>query len=149
VDWPKSPPKIVQEEAALDAAAAAASDLAAMHVLADLCQSRITTPAKLRQALHGRRRLPRGVWSRRIIEDLGACSALEHGYLVRVERRHGLPRVHRQMRGSAAGRTAWRDITYPVAGRSSNLTDGPSTTPLDCGTRTSIATWTPLWTRSP
>ena len=85
VDWLKSPPKIVAEEAALDAAAAAANDLAAIHVLADVCQSRITTPAKLRQALDGRRRLPRGVWLRRIIEDLaeGACSVLEHGYLTR------------------------------------------------------------------
>jgi hypothetical protein len=42
----------------------------------------------------------------------GACSVLEHGYLVRVERRHGLPRGDRQVRGSAAGRRAWRDVTY-------------------------------------
>ena len=70
VDWLKNPPKIVPEEAALDAAAAAANDLAAIHVLADVCQSRITTPAKLRRTLDGRSRLPRGVWLRRIIEDL-------------------------------------------------------------------------------
>ena len=61
-------------------------------------------------------RLPRGVWLRRIIEDLaeGACSVLEHGYLTKVERRHGLPRGDRQVRGSTAGRRAWRDVTYPA-----------------------------------
>jgi hypothetical protein len=114
VDWLKSPPRIGVEEAALDAASAAADDLAAIHLVADVCQSRVTTPARLRQALSGRRRLPRGVWLRRIIEDLdeGACSVLEHGHLTRVERHHGLPRGDRQVRGSAAGRPAWRDVNY-------------------------------------
>ena len=127
VDWLKSPPKIVAEEAALDAASAAAHDLAAIHVLADVCQSRITTPAKLRRALAGRSRLPRGVWLRGIIEDLdqGACSVLEHGYLVRVERQHGLPRGERQVRGSTAGRTAWRDVTYAACRTIVELDGGP------------------------
>ena len=113
-NWLRSPPRIRIEHAALDTASQAADDLGAIHVLADVIQSRETSAAKLSTVLAGRRRLARGAWLRRILRDLdaGACSVLEHAYLTQVERAHGLPRAERQLRGATAGRTAWRDVVY-------------------------------------
>jgi hypothetical protein len=41
---------------------------------------------------------------------------LEHGYLTRVERPHGLPTARRQVRESLSG-TVYRDVTYDDFGR--------------------------------
>ena len=41
----------------------------------------------------------------------GTCSTLEHAYLDRVERAHGLPTADRQVRASAKG-TVYRDVEY-------------------------------------
>ncbi len=114
VNWLKSPPRIRIEHAALDAAASAVNELAAVHVLAAACQSRETTGRKLGVALAARRRLPRAALLRCIVRDLelGACSVLEQRYLDKVERAHHLPVGERQVRGVTAGRTAWRDLVY-------------------------------------
>ena len=45
----------------------------------------------------------------------GACSALEHAYLTRVERPHGLPRAGRQVRASNRG-PIYRDVLYEKLG---------------------------------
>ena len=42
----------------------------------------------------------------------GTCSVLEHGYLHRVERAHGLPRAERQLRGHASVGVVYRDADY-------------------------------------
>ena len=42
----------------------------------------------------------------------GACSVLEHAYLVKVERAHGLPRGCRQARATASVGVVYRDVTY-------------------------------------
>ena len=42
----------------------------------------------------------------------GACSVLEHGYLIRVERAHGLPRAERQRRATATLGVVYRDVEY-------------------------------------
>jgi hypothetical protein len=45
--------------------------------------------------------------------DAGTCSVLEHGYLTRVERPHGLPRGRRQDGAVTAQGVVLRDVVYP------------------------------------
>ena len=94
VQWNAGPPRLRFEEAALDVASGAASELDAIGVLADACQTRRTTAHRMLGALEGRTRLRRRTWLGAVLRDIadGTCSVLEHGYLTRVERAHGLPR---------------------------------------------------------
>ncbi len=96
-----------------DGAAAAPTDHAALAVLADGVQSRRTTAVRLGAALGHRARIARRDFLAGVIEDLrlGTCSVLEHGYLHRVERAHGLPLASRQVRASARG-PVYRDVDY-------------------------------------
>jgi hypothetical protein len=111
--WNASPPRLRVEEAALDAAAEATTDLDAVAVLADLVQSRRTTAARLLEALDRRTRIPRRRFLTAVLDDVrsGACSALEHAFLDRVERRHGLPVAERQVSASGNG-PLYRDVVY-------------------------------------
>ncbi len=111
--WTASPPRMRLEEALLDVAAAAPTDHAALAALADGVQSRRTTAARLGAALEQRARITRRAFLAGVIEDLrlGTCSVLEHGYLHRVERAHGLPLAGRQVRASARG-PVYRDVDY-------------------------------------
>lgn len=45
--------------------------------------------------------------------DTGTWSVLEHGYLTRVERPHGLPSRLRQVRQVSASGTRYRDVELP------------------------------------
>jgi hypothetical protein len=89
-----------------------------LAVIADACQQRATTEARLRKAL---RALPRlrgsAVWTG-VLDDVesGAHSLLELSYLRRVERAHGLPTPVRQPAGASLGRRVWRDGEYPELG---------------------------------
>jgi hypothetical protein len=111
--WNTSPPRGRIEEAALDIAADKSSDFDAISTLADLVQCRQTTVPRLLSALHGRARIARRDFLEAVLHDVGegACSALEHAYLSRVERPHGLPVANRQLRASARNPT-YRDVVY-------------------------------------
>lgn len=111
--WNLAPPRLRIEEAVLDVAATAADDFAAIAVLAEAVGSRRTTAARLGDALARRTRIHRRSFLVAVIADLeaGACSVLEHGYLHRVERAHGLPRSRRQVAALSAGRI-YRDVVY-------------------------------------
>ena len=111
--WNRSPPRLRVEEAVLDVAAEAASDYRAIAAIADAVQARRTTPQRLAATLALRRRIGRRKFLERCLDDLaqGTCSVLEHGYLVRVERPHGLPTARRQARASAGG-PIYRDVLY-------------------------------------
>ena len=113
VQWNTSPPRLRYEEAALDVAMSAATEFEAIAVLADAVQGRRTTARRLRTALADRPRASRRRWLDRVLADVaeGTCSVLEHGYLNRVERPHGLPRAVRQ-RPAGASRMAYRDAEY-------------------------------------
>jgi hypothetical protein len=102
------------EEAVLDVAIAAGSDLEAVAVLARWVQRRRTTAGRLQAALAVRRRVPRRGWLKRVLADLaaGTCSVLEHGFLVNVERSHGLPRADRQRPGRSSQGLVYRDADY-------------------------------------
>lgn len=112
--WHLGPPRIRYEEAALDVAAGAASDFAALGEIARAVQGRRTTASRLLATLEQRERVPRRRWMSGVLEDVaaGACSVLEHGYLHRVERRHGLARARRQVRDRLGAGVVYRDVEY-------------------------------------
>lgn len=114
VQWNLGPPRMRTEDAAIEVAAAEATELGAIGVLADICQSRCTTAARLRAALAARSRLRRRSLMLGVLADLddGTCSVLEHGYLSRVERPHGLPRARRQTPGQSSRGRVYRDVDY-------------------------------------
>ncbi|HET7736774.1 MAG TPA: type IV toxin-antitoxin system AbiEi family antitoxin domain-containing protein [Nocardioidaceae bacterium] len=109
--WNVGPPRLRYEEAVLDVAIGASTEFEAIAVLADAVQGRRTTAVRLRAALAGRPRASRRAWLDAVLEDVaaGTCSVLEHAYLVRVERGHGLPRGRRQSRGDGP---VYRDVEY-------------------------------------
>ena len=113
--WNLGPPRLRYEDAALEVAAAAESDFAALGVLATVVQSRRTTAARILQSAQSRPRLARRDWITGVLGDVadGACSVLEHGYLHRVERAHGLPAGRRQLPGTASSGRILRDVVYP------------------------------------
>jgi len=112
--WNVGPPRIRYEHALLDVAASSGSDLDAIAVLADACGSRRSTATRLLRALQDRPRQGRRRWLVEVLEDVaaGTCSVLEHGYLVRVERAHGLPRGRRQASHRHDEQQEYRDVSY-------------------------------------
>jgi hypothetical protein len=112
-----SPPVQRSEHWALDLAAVATTNVDAVAVLADAVGARRTTAVALQKALDGRGRIARRQFLSGVIGDVasGTCSTLEHGYLDRVERPHGLPTASRQVLESANGRL-FRDVVYTAFG---------------------------------
>ncbi|MEE6167195.1 MULTISPECIES: type IV toxin-antitoxin system AbiEi family antitoxin domain-containing protein [unclassified Mycolicibacterium] len=112
--WNVGPPRMRYDEAALDVACRATSEIDAIAVLANACQSRRTTAQRLLETLDSRGRVRRRRWLRAVLVDIadGTCSVLEHGYLVRVERPHGLPRAIRQKRSASSVGVCYRDAEY-------------------------------------
>jgi hypothetical protein len=112
--WNVGPPRLRYEEAAIDVAVDAPTDLGVIAVLSGVCQSRRTTARHLLAALAGRERVPRRAWLTGVLRDVadGTCSVLEHGYLTKVERPHGLPRASRQTIGTSSAGLVYRDADY-------------------------------------
>ena len=112
--WNVCPPRQRYEEAALDVASRAGSEVDAIAVLANACQSRRTTATRLLHALDARQRIRRRGRLRAILLDIadGTCSVLEREYLLRVERAHGLPQAARQQRSRSSVGIAYRDAEY-------------------------------------
>lgn len=117
--WNASPPRVRPEVAGIVVAAAAEGELRRISVLADLCQSRRTTTDRLLAALDSRPRVRGRNWLRSVLIDVrdGTCSVLEHGYLTRVERPHGLPIGTRQEGSSTTQGHVLRDVVYRAYGR--------------------------------
>lgn len=114
VQWNLSPPRIRVEEAALDEALRQPTRFAMIGVLADVCQSRRTTAQRMLEAAGQRDRLADRAWLCGILADIadGTCSMLEHAYLDRVERAHGLPVGQRQRPGTSELSEVLRDVDY-------------------------------------
>ncbi len=117
VRWNLGPPRVVLEAALVDVACGRLRDLDAVADLAGAVQHRQTTVARLRAQVDERIRLPRRSFLLDVLDDLaeGTCSALEHGYLTRVERPHGLAGARRQVRDRLGAATVYRDVTYAGA----------------------------------
>jgi hypothetical protein len=114
IQWNLTPPRVRYEQAAIDVAASASSELDAISVLSRAVQSRRTTARRLSETMASCERLPRRAWIAGVLDDIarGTCSVLEHGYLNRVERPHGLPRARRQARGVGRVGRIYRDASY-------------------------------------
>ena len=114
VRWNLGPPRMTAEDAVLYLAIGARSELTAVGVIADAVQSRRTTADRMLAALAKRHRVPGRPFLVGVLRDVrdGTCSVLEHGYLTRVERPHGLPRGRRQS-PAESGRRIYRDVEYP------------------------------------
>ncbi len=113
--WNLGPPRVRYEHAILDVAAEQSSDLAAVGVLAEACGSRRTTAARLLTRLDGRANLARRKWLIDVLYDIaaGSCSVLEHGFLHRVVKAHGLPIPERQVPESVGSSVRYRDALWP------------------------------------
>lgn len=113
-----SPPRLRVEHALVDVAAEAASDVAAIGVLTDAVSARRTTADRILDALSARSRIPRRAFLEGALSDIrdGTHSVLEHGYLHRVERAHGLPRGTRQLAELTSTGKVYRDVAYEQFG---------------------------------
>ncbi|MFC7496328.1 MULTISPECIES: type IV toxin-antitoxin system AbiEi family antitoxin domain-containing protein [unclassified Nocardioides] len=114
VHWNLGPPRVRYEHTVLDLAAAARDELAAVAVLADACGVRRTTADRLLTTMAERRWIAGRDFLRGVLSDIreGTCSVLEHGYLTRVERPHGLPLGRRQAERVMSGRRILQDVEY-------------------------------------
>ena len=112
--WNLSPPRTSVEHAVLLEASRAIRDDAAVAVLADACQSRLTTAGRLQATLDELPGLPRRAFLGEVLADVaaGAFSALERRYLARVECAHGLPAASRQATAISRAGVAYRDVHY-------------------------------------
>jgi hypothetical protein len=115
VHWNATPPRINLEDATLDIASDTSDEFATIAVLADVCQTRRTTADRILTALRRRQRLRGRAWLDGVLDDVagGTCSVLEHGYLTRVERAHGLPGGQRQAPRATGRGSEYRDVAYP------------------------------------
>ncbi|WP_309650506.1 type IV toxin-antitoxin system AbiEi family antitoxin domain-containing protein [Nocardioides sp.] len=108
-----APPRIRYDDAVLDVTLDAPTRLDTVAVLADACGGRRTTAQRLLRTARSRSRVRDRASLLGVLEDVaeGTCSVLEHGYLDRVLRPHGLPEGLRQVRYSHAGRT-YTDVDH-------------------------------------
>lgn len=119
VRWNLSPPRVRIEVAAVEVAHRATDDLAAISVLAAVVGSRRTVATRLRTAIEQRARLRRRTMLTQLLRDLdrGTHSVLEHGYLDRVLRPHGLPAPTSQQSAVVVGAaTEYRDVAHADLG---------------------------------
>lgn len=115
VQWNVSPPRLRIEEVVLDQAERARTRTERVAVLADAVRSRRTTAPRLLAVLAERPRFRGRRFTQAVLADIdvGAHSVLEHGYLVRVERPHKLPRGERQTVEETRSGRVYRDARYP------------------------------------
>jgi very-short-patch-repair endonuclease len=116
--WRAAPPRMRREDAVLMLVDGAETELDVVRLLTDAARDRAIGVARLRQAEQRRRRLRRRAFVTAVLDDVagGAESVLEHAYLARVERAHGLPRPSRQVRRRAPGGNEYRDVEYEEHG---------------------------------
>lgn len=121
--WNTSPPRVRYEEAVLDVAAVLRREWDLIEVCAAAVRSRSTTAERLAASLAARARFPRRAWFGKVLDDVaaGTASVLEHGYLHRVERAHGLPAADRQRVDRVSAGRIYRDAPYPAYGLSVEL----------------------------
>ena len=112
--WRAVPPRMRREDAVLMLVDEAETELDVVRLLTDGARDRAIGVERLREAERRRSRLSRRAFVRALLDDIatGVESVLEHLYLARVERPHGLPRASRQvLRRTPSGRQ-YRDVVY-------------------------------------
>lgn len=113
----RTPPRLQPAEAVADLALAARDLLDVVGIVADACQSRCLAAADVAAALERRPRIPNRRELIAVLADIatGTCSALEHLFLTRVVRAHGLLEPTRQALRVVAeegGRREYRDAEW-------------------------------------
>jgi very-short-patch-repair endonuclease len=126
------PPRTRIEETVLDLAEQATDFDGAVAMVCTACQRRLTTPARILDAMGKRARLR---WRSELVRALGEIAAgthslLEYGYVHRVERRHGLPAAKHQAKVGTDGRNRYLDNLYRDYGLCVEL-DGRQAHPED------------------
>jgi hypothetical protein len=126
------PPRTRIEETVLDLIDDAVVFDAAFSLVCSALQRRLTTSAKLADAMRKRTKLR---WRNELSEAIGAIdggvhSVLEYRYVHRVERPHGLPAAARQAKLVDDGRTRYLDNLYRGYGLCVEL-DGQQAHPED------------------
>lgn len=115
VQWNLSPPRVRVEVAAVEVAHRADDELGAISALAAAVGARRTVAGRLREEIERRGRLRRRDLLTALLDDLerGTHSVLEHGYLTRVLRPHGLPEpTARQLSVIGEAGTEYRDADH-------------------------------------
>lgn len=109
-----APPRLRLEDNALAMAHVAATDLDAIATISKVVGRRGVTASSLAAAMSRHSRMRRRRLLVALLDDLaaGTCSVLEHAYLERVERAHGLPPATRQLARRAEDGTQYRDAVY-------------------------------------
>ena len=112
------PPRTRLEETVLDLAAAEATATGATGWILNACASRRTTPDRLLAVMESRPRIRRRAVLLAALGDAraGVGSILEHGYLYRVERPHGLPNGVRQRKARMGRVWRYEDVRYEEYG---------------------------------
>jgi hypothetical protein len=112
------PPRTRLEETVLDLADAESTATGAISWILNACASRRTKPDRLLEVMDTRPRMHRRKLLLVALGDarIGVQSILEHGYLYRVERAHGLPEGDRQWRTRTAGVSRYEDVRYEEYG---------------------------------
>jgi Transcriptional regulator, AbiEi antitoxin/Protein of unknown function (DUF559) len=112
------PPRTRLEETVLDLAEAESTATGAISWILNACASRRTKPGRLLEVMDARPRMRRRKLLLVALGDarIGVQSVLEHGYLYRVERAHGLPEGDRQRRTRAGGISRYEDVRYEEYG---------------------------------
>ncbi len=128
----RTPPRTRVEETVLDLIELAEVLDDAFSWLSAACGRRLVTPEQLRAAAAGRAKMR---WRRDVVVALeeiydGVCSALERGYLRKVERPHRLPRPQRQAHLKRAATSAYLDSLYAEFAVAVEL-DGLAAHPLE------------------
>lgn len=112
------PPRLKLEDNALLQAREATSEMDLIGLLTDTIGRRGVTTNAVRTALERHPRLPRRAFISQLLADVdaGTCSVLEHAYLTRVERAHGLPTGTRQSERMTPNGREFRDVEYEAYG---------------------------------
>ncbi|GEP39806.1 hypothetical protein NPS01_34690 [Nocardioides psychrotolerans] len=118
VRWNLSPPSVRPEDNLLALVRRAGSETDVVRLITEEICGRRTTVERVVVALDRRSRLRRRDFVRQVLDDVaaGTGSVLEHGYLTRVERAHGLPPASRQVVRESEGGREYRDIEYEEFG---------------------------------
>lgn len=109
-----TPPRLKVEDNALAMAHEARSEIDAIARVAEVASRPYVTATTLQAALGRARSLRRRRLIQGLVDDLttGTHSVLEHGYLTKVERAHGLPAGRRQSPRVGASGNQFRDVEY-------------------------------------
>ncbi|MGH3353139.1 MAG: hypothetical protein ACRDPS_20920 [Nocardioides sp.] len=113
-----TPPRLNVEDNALMMAHEARKEVDAIAAFAQVASRTYVTAATLRAALERYPSLRRRSLIAGMIDDLeaGTHSVLEHGYLAKVERPHGLPAGKRQALRVGPSGSQFRDVEYAAYG---------------------------------